>query len=297
MTKAESPPIDAYPRRFAARVVAVAIVLAVVVGCGDTSSPPPRRCNGHAELCNRPFDQVAFAGAHNAMSNADDGWLLPNQQHGLANQLEQGVREFLIDTHEWQGRTWLCHEYCELGNIPLIEALGIFREFMDTHPDEVLAFSIQEGISNAATEAAFIESGLVKYVYTHPVGEPWPTLGQMIDDGTRLLVMTEGSGPPPAWYQPEFELSWDTPYFFTSPAEFSCEPFRGSPKNPLFEVNHWLSTPFSSPENAAQVNVYDVLWPRVEKCREESGRIPNFVAVDFVSIGDLMRVVDRLNGV
>jgi len=121
--------------------------------------------------------------------------------------------------------------------------------------------------------------------------------GQMIDDGTRLLVMTEGSGPPPAWYQPEFELSWDTPYFFTSPSEFSCEPFRGSPKNPLFEVNHWLSTPFSSPENAAQVNVYDVLWPRVEKCREESGRIPNFVAVDFVSIGDLMRVVDRLNGV
>ena len=27
----------------------------------------------------RPFDQVAFAGAHNAMSNSDDGWLLPDQ--------------------------------------------------------------------------------------------------------------------------------------------------------------------------------------------------------------------------
>jgi len=272
------------------------VALAIAAACGTTSSSPPRLCNGHAELCDRPFDQVAFAGAHNAMSNSDQGWLLPNQVHDLADQLDQGIRVFLIDTHEWQGRTWLCHEYCELGHIDLVEALSIFRSFLDTHPDEVISFVIQNGISAAATEAAFVESGLVRYVYTHPEGQPWPTLGQMIDAGTRLLVMAEADGPPPAWYQYAYDLSWDTPYFFTSPADFSCKPFRGSPDNPIFQVNHWLSTPFSDPANAEEVNVFDVLWPRVEQCRAESGRIPNFVAVDFVSIGDVIRVVDRLNG-
>ena len=98
------------------RRVRPAVLLAAIAfaaACGNESSGPPRLCNGHAELCDRPFDQVAFAGAHNAMSNSDDGWLLPNQEHDLENQLDQGVRVFLIDTHDWQGSTWLCHEYCE----------------------------------------------------------------------------------------------------------------------------------------------------------------------------------------
>ncbi|MEI8359779.1 MAG: hypothetical protein WCH13_14985 [Deltaproteobacteria bacterium] len=279
--------------------MALLAALAVSGGCGNTDSgsmAPQRPCNGHAELCDRTFDEVAFAGSHNSMSNSDEGWLLPNQVHGLADQLEQGIRVFLIDTHEYQGRTWLCHEYCELGKLPLVDALGIFRDFMESHPDAVLSMVIRNGISNAATEAAFVESGLVRYVYTHPEGEPWPTLRQMIDADTRLLVMAEAAGPPPAWYQYAYDLSWDTPYFFTSPAEFSCDLNRGNRDNPLFQVNHWLSTPFAEPESAEQVNVFDVLWPRVERCRAESGRIPNFVAVDFVSIGDLVPVVDKLNG-
>jgi hypothetical protein len=283
-------------RRGGALRAALLLAAAALAGsCGDTNSAP-RRCNGHAELCDRPFDRVAFAGAHNAMSNSDEGWLLPNQVYGLADQLEQGIRVFLLDTVEWQGRTWLCHEFCELGRIDLVEALSIFRRFLETHPDEVISFVVQNGISSAATEAAFVESRLVGYTYTHTPGEPWPTLGRMIDAGTRLLVLVEYDGPPPAWYQNAYELSWDTPYSFASPADFSCEPFRGSPDNPLFQVNHWLSTPFAAPENAEQVNVFDVLWPRVERCRAEAGRIPNFVVVDFVSIGDLVAVVDRLNG-
>lgn len=285
------------PRGVVALVAFVAAALAAT-GCGgDGGSAAPLACNGHAELCDRRFDEVAFAGAHNAMSNADDGWLLPNQVHGMADQLAEGVRVFLIDTHEDRGSTWLCHEYCELRKIPLVEALGIFRDFLDSHPHEVIVFVIQDGISNAATEAAFVESGLVRFAYTHEPGSAWPTLREMIAADQRLLVMAESSGPPPAWYHDAYELSWDTPYSFASEADFSCRLNRGRRENDLFQVNHWLSTPFSAPENGERVNRFDVLWPRVERCREEAGRIPNFVVVDFVSIGDLVAVVDRLNGV
>lgn len=283
-----------------ARLAALlALLAAAAPGCGGGdggAAGPPLACNGHPGLCDRRFDEVAFAGAHNAMSNADDGWLLPNQIHGMADQLAQGVRVFLVDTHEYQGAFWLCHEYCELGKIPLVDALRIFADFMDANPNEVLALVVQNGISNAATEAAFVESGLVRYVYAHPAGSPWPTLREMIEAGTRLLVMAEASGPPPAWYHDAYELSWDTPYSFASEADFSCRLNRGSAANDLFQVNHWLSTPFSAPENGERVNRFEVLWPRVEQCRAEAGRIPNFVAIDFVSIGDLVAVVDRLNG-
>jgi hypothetical protein len=57
-------------------------------------------CNGSARLCNRPLDQIVFAGAHNAMSNAEvPGWLFPHQNHLIPRQLEDGVRALLIDVH------------------------------------------------------------------------------------------------------------------------------------------------------------------------------------------------------
>jgi hypothetical protein len=38
------------------------------------------------------------------------------------------------------------------------------------------------------------------------------------------------------------------------------------------------------------------MWPYVERCRNERGRLPNYVAVNFYDQGGVFRVVDRLNG-
>ena len=57
-------------------------------------------CNGSAALCDRPLNQVTFAGAHNAMSAADvPGWMFPQHERGIAGMLTDGVRAFLIDVH------------------------------------------------------------------------------------------------------------------------------------------------------------------------------------------------------
>jgi hypothetical protein len=57
-------------------------------------------CNGFVELCDRRIDEVAFAGAHNAMaaSNAG-GWVSARHTGGLLAQLSFGVRAFLIDLY------------------------------------------------------------------------------------------------------------------------------------------------------------------------------------------------------
>jgi hypothetical protein len=91
---------------------AAAASLAVLIGgaaiallaSGPSPSRPPKlahlTCNGYAQLCSRRIDQVAFAGTHNAMSAADSpGWLIANQAHDIARQLDDGIRAFKISTH------------------------------------------------------------------------------------------------------------------------------------------------------------------------------------------------------
>ncbi|HWE23948.1 MAG TPA: hypothetical protein VG496_08400, partial [Myxococcales bacterium] len=60
----------------------------------------PRSCNGSPALCGRRVAEVVFPGAHNAMSHAEIGdWMFPHHGHGIARQLEDGVRALLLDIH------------------------------------------------------------------------------------------------------------------------------------------------------------------------------------------------------
>ena len=137
----------------------------------------------------------------------------------------------------------------------------------------------------------------MELVYTGP-SEPWPTLRELIRSGSRLIVFYESGAPAPAWLRPTIGNIQETPYTFHSPAEFSCAPHRGGTSGSLYQLNHWIqTTPAPKPENAQLVNAKDVLLPRARRFERERGHLPNIVAVDFYSIGDLFAVVDSLNGV
>jgi len=279
-------------------------LLALAACGGDDAAPtqappPPLVCNGHAELCDRRFDQVAFPATHNSMSNADETWGIPNQTHPIGRQLDDGVRAFLIDTHPFEGDLYLCHQVCKFGKTRLVDALTTYRVFLENHPAEVVTLIIEDHIPAADTERAFTDSGLVKFTYTHPAGAPWPTLREMITANTRLVVSAENEGPPPAWYHHVWDIASDTPYSFQDISEIAsrgCDDNRGKNENPLFLINHWVGNPLSSSGNAKMANPYEVLSPHVKACQQKRGRVPNFVAVDFYEIGDLFRVVDELNG-
>ncbi len=268
----------------------------LLLACVEPAPPGARACNGHAELCDRAFDTVALAGTHNSMSNEEDGWELPNQPTTLGHQLEDGIRAMLLDTHEWNGGQYLCHGYCELGETPLVDGLVVIRDFLDMHPDEVMAFIIEDGITADETGAAFDAADLTRLTYTWG-GDRWPTLGEMIDADQRLLVTAESGGPPPEWYQHAWDLYVDTPYDFQSVGEFDCDVNRGDVANPLFLLNHWVEDPVPSAELAAQANAYEMLHDRAIDCATAFGRNPNLVAVDWYTEGDLLAVVDALNGV
>ncbi len=285
-------------RRFAILMPLLGSCLGIWLAACAATEQDSYHCNGRRELCDRPYNEVSFATAHNAMNNAEDEWLFPNQDHGISRQLKDGIRAMMLDTYYWQGSTALCHVSCEFGVLSMAEGLGEIRDFLLANPYEIVSLLIEDHILNDATEEAFGAAGLENFLYIHDPAAAWPTLGEMIHAGTRLVVGTEFSRPPPAWYHHLWDLAWDTPYSFKSAAEFSCRHNRGSTDNELFLVNHWLSDEVGLPsrEGASMVNQYQILGPRVRQCREEAGQQVNFVALDFVSLGDLIPVVDELNG-
>ena len=260
--------------------------------------PPPRvGCNGHPALCDRSYAEVVFPGTHNSMSNAEDRWIVPNQNRNLRSQLVDGIRVFLLDIYLDGGEVALCHSICLAGRRPFLEAMNELRAFLESQPREVITLILEDYVDAEAIEDVIVAAGLTPYLYARTEGMPWPTLGAMIAQGRRLVITAQDEGPPPTWLHNIWSLAWDTPYTFRSVEEFSCRRNRGSTSNDLFLLNHWILNPAAAPRHGEEANAYDVLMARIDTCIAQWSRLPTFIAVDFYDIGDLFEVVDVLNGI
>lgn len=266
----------------------------------SSTGPAADGCNGHVELCARRFDEVVFPTTHNSFSATDDGFSsgIANQTHGVAAQLADGVRALMLDVEMSGDAVVLCHGPCFLGQVEHLDVLADIAAFLAANPREVVTIIYQDSAPVDAIAADLAATGLDQRAFTY-AGGPFPTLAEMIAADTRLVVTAENGGPPPAWFHHVWDLTWDTPYTYHSQDEFTCAKNRGDTGNPLFLINHWLSNELDLPSEAGaqEVNVYDVLHPRAVKCMQETGDLPNFVAVDYYEHGDLFAVVDALNGV
>ena len=310
------------------KVLIPAVIVAAVLGGGllTLASAEPviadPGCNGSVELCDRAVSEIVFAGSHNSMSSTDLGWDLAMQTGDIVAQLNFGVRALLIDTHYWdrpgaveggnngaaaaqieaaldddQPRegVWLCHGFCALGATELETALADINIWLDSNPREVVMLVIQDETSTDDVIEGFEKSALLSKVHNHVPGSPWPTLQQLIDSNQRIIVFAENEGRPDSWYQNVWENFTETPFEFAVRSEFSCAANRGDTDNPLFLLNHWVTTGIPVREAAAVVNSDSALRERVEECRTERGRLPNVIAVDFAQTGDLIAFVDELN--
>ena len=260
------------------------------------------RCNGSRLLCDRAYDAVSYPTTHNAMSNAEEGWIGPNQDYSITHQLEDGVRALMLDTWYFDGQVVLCHGGdvfpCDLtGMKPLVDGLAEIKTFLDRHPNEVVSIIFESYVSEADVLSAFMASGLLSSVHVQSAADPWPSLRDLILADTRLVVFTDDSAASLPWHLYVWDFAWETHFSFATPQDFTCTRNRGSAANSLFILNHFLTKVVGSPLLADMVNHNPLFIDRAEQCQSESGRLPNFVTVDFYDIGDLFAVVDSLNGV
>jgi hypothetical protein len=217
------------------------------------------------------------------------------------------IRDRLGFAGEGERGLYLCHSFCEIGATPLAPVLADIREFLVANPGEVLVIVNQDAISPEDFVGAVRDAGLERFAYRGPVSGRWWTLRRMVDSGQRVLFLAENRGGGAPWYHPAYEaILQETPFAFGRPAQLTdpagltatCGPNRGPATAPLFLVNHWITTdPVPRPSNADRVNAYGPLMARLRECERIRGRMPNLVAVDFEGRGDVLRVVDELNGV
>ena len=260
------------------------------------------QCNGHQELCGKRYDQVAYLTTHNAYNAGEDGFALPNHNFGITRQLQDGVRGLMLDVYDEGGVPTVYHGFSFLGTATLESNLTEIKDFLYANPNEVVTIIFECYVNADMMESAFTHVGLKPFLHEQTLGEPWPTLEQMIDDGKRLVVLSDCSdaGAGQEWYHYVWDFAVETHFSNNSPSDFSCDFNRGDSMNDLFIVNHFVTDPnlgVGQPDQAAIVNELTFFYDRVYGCQLDQQKFPNFPTIDFHELGQTMAVVDSLNGV
>ena len=230
------------------------------------------KCNGHAEYCSRIWSNVSHVGAHDSAFVGD----LPteNQHLSVTAQLQAGVRFVQGQTHKnFLGTLEMCHTSCLEEDAGSLENyMTTVREFLDGNPNEVVMMLLVNGDNVAASmfDDALTSSSLKKYAFTPSSGskilpiDQWPTLGAMIQAGTRLVLflgmthrplgqilifltmLSLDAGADTTKFphiMDEFSYFFETPYDTTDPAFPQCtldRPAGASPEGRMYIVNHFL---------------------------------------------------------
>lgn len=188
------------------------------------------------------------------------------------------------------------------------------KRFLDRHPNEVLTLILAnpENVSAQVWESAFQSTGLADLSYVPPQNPmnrgDWPTLKEMLDAGSRLVVFVDkGADHSVPYILSQYTMMWEDEYDPTD-SKFPCKVDRtsGTPDQQLNLINHNLNTnflPFGRglriPDrlDTPRTNSVTSIKAHANHCASLAGdRVPNFVLVDFVNVGQSMEAVAQLNG-
>jgi len=279
-------------------------------------------CNGHSELCSRSFGNVTFVGAHDSYAVSSTN-LAANQDYNVTQQLTDGIRMLQNQAHTSDnGQIRLCHTSCLLfDGGSLSDYLTSVKSWMDANTNEVVSILLVN-IDNLAASTygqVFQSTGLADLAFapntsTLPASQ-WPTLGDMIDSGKRLVVFMDNGANDTAfpYLIPEFVNVWETAFDVTDPA-FSCAVNRtqGDTSQQMYLINHFLESNQQIVGNIGglapakdQLNTTNAasgpgsLGQQAADCSAQNGRAPNFMLVDFYEYGQgsVFQVAANLNGV
>jgi len=285
---------------------------------------PTRRadvCNGHAELCGRSYGNVTFAGAHDSFAASTNPLQLSaDQEVNITAQLDLGIRLLQAQSHVNDGVLHFCHTSCALFDGGTVEDyLKTVKTWLDGNPNEVLTllFTNPEGQDvQTVWDPIFKSAGMDQLAFVpstspNPIKQSdWPTLGEMIDSGKRVVVFMDASVDMTRvpYILDEFQFVWETPFDSTD-ATFPCKVDRiGGPlaqTDHLSLINHFLDkelfgiSSIDIPDKgaASTTNGVDSILANVAGCAGfNGGRNSNFVLMDWVNIGDPIKAVDQLNG-
>jgi hypothetical protein len=259
-------------------------------------------CNGHTELCGRAYDQVTYPGTHGSYSVSSEGFLAPDQTYSVARQLADGIRVLHFEVHVYEGGVYACHSACLIGKMLFVDEMKSVDAFLVANPGEVVTLLLERSddvITADDIGTAMKTAGLEPFTHVQPVAAPWPTLGEMIQKGERLVALLDNTaGSSSLWLLPRWQLTWETPWDNEIPSDFGrCNADRGVMGDGVYVVDTYLEDlGIETPAHAALVNYDPFLVTRLLYCQRATSTLPNFAMVNFYDVSDVFSVVDVLNG-
>ncbi|KAK3075151.1 hypothetical protein LTR53_001762 [Teratosphaeriaceae sp. CCFEE 6253] len=293
-------------------------------------------CNNYPEFCNRKYSNITEVCAHNSAfvvaKNAASNQALP-----IRNQLIDGIRMLQGETHLVNNTIYNCHTSCSLLNAGTWQSmLETLVSWLQSNPYDVVTVLIvnSDYVDVGNYTAPIQNSGIRDYLYEPQYvpqhREQWPTLGQMILSGKRVVMFMDYQANQTAvpYILDQFSHIWETPFSPTNQT-FPCTQERPPGLNEtvareqyMYLANHNLNTAVdlgaltggSSSEpllipNYAELNVsngaemqFGQLEAMRQNCTHNWGHAPNFLLVDYYnegipSEGSAFEVAARANGV
>lgn len=257
------------------------------------------QCNGFTPLCSKAYDEVAYLTTHNAFAASESGFSLPNQHLSITNQLELGVRALMIDLYDVSGTVTVYHGTSFTGSSSFVSNLNEIKTFLDLHPNEIVTIILESYVTPDAIEADLTTVGLMSYLFEKGTA-PWPTLQEMIDAGTRLVIFSDknDASPSQGWHHYLWDMAVETKFSYGHVSEFDCVLNRGDIVNDLFILNHFVTDSVYGigVESQAEIaNANPLFIDRCNECETMHSKFPNFLTVDFVELGDGLAVVNNVN--
>ena len=314
-------------------ICAVAYEMLRIPACATSLQLPTHTgCNRDDALCGKRYNDIVQATMHNAFATTQDHMLVAQHRGCMRSALVRGVRTFMLDVHlTSSGDVALCHYSCKMGTVSLSRTLHMFLEFLERNPREIVTVIWEmtpASPKSAAGRALYLQwrqaisaSGLVPHMFSREQNRNvWPTLQQMIDDGTRMVSFSNFHSDHAAkidWDMWQARFIEQTPFDSLTKRhlEANClvvtvfTPAWTMPWQPLLVMNQFTAAgvigvntdksaafaDFMGMSALQTVNGEQLLWHRVHKCARCLARIPNFVVVDFWDSSDVLQVVRRLN--
>lgn len=277
----------------------------------------------HAELArpdlifdySKRVDELVMVMAHNAFNHSG---FLPNQRLSIQQQLERGVRGFMLDVHKHNGDLYVCHGACNpaISRVaPLKRDLETMQRFLDDHPAAVLAIHLEPYIEREDLER-FRDQHPQLFNHAFNPNSPlwqkhrnWPDIGELLASDQRLLWISQDRKLSGDLKDSKAHVMFDQDIMVQNTYnigdtigqhDFSCETrwtsiplstetgLKGWKR--LFLMNHFHKIPELIHGD------YDNHWEYVEARElEHCKRMPNFIAIDSVERGDALEYVEHRN--
>ena len=212
-------------------------------------------CNNYPEFCYRSYSNITYVAAHNSpFVNANNA--AANQDFGVLDQLNDGIRMLQGQTHYVNNTLFFCHTSCDLLNGGSVEAYFTnVSKWLAANPYDVVTILIgnSDFVNVENYTAPLKSSGLSRYAYIPPkipmTRSDWPTLASLILANSRAIIFMDYQANQTSvpYILDEFSQLWETPFSPTNES-FPCTAERppgikkADAENRVYMANHNLNT-------------------------------------------------------